>query len=93
MPIQITADLIISIAASYTEDELKALIKQQLDKLAENNRVTSASTGAGASYSAAQETDTESLLRLYMAALNYLQAGVIDISAGAMDVFPAKYAL
>lgn len=74
-------------AESYTRDELVQLRKDALAKLQEIDYVSSASTGAGASYSISQRAKIEDLIELYSAAIEYLDNGTFGGSdAAAMPV-------
>lgn len=65
-----------TVAAQYSVDELKAMQKELLTKLAtESEYVSSASTGAGASYSLSQRAKIEDLIELYGLAIDYLETG------------------
>lgn len=64
--------LIKATAETYTRAELLAKRKEALDKLADMEMITSASTGAGASYTMAERAKAEEMIALYSAAIDYL---------------------
>lgn len=68
----ITKDLIRSVSDIYTIDQLREKIIGLIQDLENNgSTITSASTGAGASYTRKIEASREDLLALYQAALNF----------------------
>lgn len=86
----ITKSLIISIADMYTVEQLQAKIVE-LVKDVENNgsTITSASTGAGASYTRRIEASRLELLELYQAALQYKLNG--DTTADTGFIAPVMF--
>lgn len=69
----ITSELVRAYAASYTADELKALISETSKKLAENpDMITNVNTAGGASYARQERVKLSELLTLYMQAYDYL---------------------
>lgn len=68
----ITSELIKSVSNLYTVDQLQEKITGLIQDLETNgSTITSASTGAGASYTRKIEASREDLLSLYSAAMNY----------------------
>lgn len=68
----ITQALIVATANKYTVEQLQQKIAALLGDIEENGGViTSASTGAGASYSRQQEASRTELIELYQAAIDY----------------------
>lgn len=68
----ISKTVIKATAESYTREELIELRKKCLDRLAELDYVSQASTGAGAGYTMSQRAKLEDLIELYSAAIDYL---------------------
>lgn len=77
----ITPALIRSTAESYTRAELVNMRKAALAALAEGEYISSASTGAGASYSLSQRAAKEELIELYTAAIHYQDTGTLESGA------------
>lgn len=85
----ITRALIIATATKYTVEQLQQKIEDILTDLEGNGTViTSASTGAGASYSRQIEASRTDMIELYRAALDYKTGQ--DPETGA--VYPVWFA-
>lgn len=85
----ITRALILATATKYTVEQLQQKIEELLTSLEGNGTViTSASTGAGASYSRQIEASRIDMLELYRAALDYKTGQ--DPESGA--VYPVWFA-
>lgn len=87
----ITATLIKATAANFTPAELQTRIAETLEKITAGERISSASTGAGASYTSEQTASNEDLLELYTAALKYKNGDAVELITGAaFNVCAAK---
>lgn len=86
----ITKTLIIQTAKAYSVDELQGLIKTNIEKLAENEIVINASTGAGASYAIKERNKITELIDLYSAALEYKTDGKLESANGCVPAFAPK---
>lgn len=65
-----------AVAGQYTTEELRAMQKELLDKLAsEPEYVSEATTGAGAGYKLSQRAKIEDLIELYALAIDYKESG------------------
>lgn len=85
----ISKSLIIATAESYTREELLKKRKECVEKLAQMEYITTASTGAGASYTMAQRATCEEMIDLYTAAINYLDGQ--EPKSGAQVFSPFYY--
>lgn len=86
----ITRDLVRTIAGLYTAEQLQMKITDLVQDLESNgSTITSASTGAGASYTRKIEASREELIALYTAALNYKLYG--ESSANTGQVFNVRF--
>lgn len=84
----ITHALIVATANQYTVEELRAKIAALLQDVESNGSViTSASTGAGASYSRKTEASRLELIELYQAAIDYKTGA----QAGSGAVYPVMF--
>lgn len=83
----ITKELIKATAETYPADELRAKRTEMMEKLAELDFVSSASTGAGASYSISQRAGVEEMIELYTLALEYQNSGEVRSGAEIYRVY------
>lgn len=86
----ITKQLIVAVANMYTVEELQAKIVQIIQDVETNgSTITSATTGAGASYTRRIEASRLELLELYQAALDYKLTG--DAAANTGFIAPVSF--
>lgn len=86
----ITKSLIVSVANMYTVEQLQAKIVELIQDVESNgSTITSASTGAGASYTRRIEASRLELLELYQCALDYKLNG--EASANTGFVAPVQF--
>jgi hypothetical protein len=82
---ELTVNIIKSIASLFSVDELQTKIRELTLQLLENpDQIVSASTGAGASYSKQINATPAELIELFSLALEYKQTGAI--SAGGNNI-------
>ena len=86
---QITQTLIRATAEAYTLEELRALRREAIRKLAaEPDFIATVSTGGGASYARQQRVPLSTMIELYQAAIDYKlgQAVQSDVAQFATPV-------
>lgn len=78
MALQITSEIVRAVANLYTLSDLQEELKKATLQFLQNpERITSASTGAGASYTKALNISSLELVELLSLALEYKKTGVI----------------
>lgn len=87
----ITKTLIIQTANAFSLDELKGKLQATIEKLAENEVIISASTGAGASYQLKERNKLTELVELYSSAVEYKENGTLNTASGSVPVFTPKF--
>lgn len=90
---EITQTLIRATAEAYTLEELQALRRDAIRKLAaEPDYIANVSTGGGASYARAQRVPLQQLVELYQRAIDYKQ-GTTTQAEVAQFATPVIYLL
>lgn len=75
----ITSQIVESIASLYTLSELREELKNAVTNLLQNpDRIISASTGAGASYTKALNISPQEYVELLSCALQFKETGIIS---------------
>lgn len=82
----ISENLVKAYAESYTRAELVSMRKDMLEKLAELEYISSASTGSGSAYQMQQRAQVEDMIELYTAAIHYQDGGEMGTNATAYRV-------